>query len=82
VHLRTATVTALTPMIYLEVNTSALAIATEECLGHFRDALVATVVRRLAAATAIISADGRPAHKGSRPAKLELELMDEAQRRG
>lgn len=81
-HLRTATVTALTPMIYLEVNPAALAIATEECLGRFRDALVATLVRRFAAATAVIAADGRPAHQGKRPAKLELELMDEAQRRG
>lgn len=79
---RTATVTALTPVTFLEVNPSALGLATEECLDRFRNALVATLVRRFAEATATLSTGGRPAHQGKRPAKLELELMDEAHRRG
>lgn len=83
VYFRTATVTTLTPVIYLEVNPSALALATEECLGHFRDALVTTVVHRLALVTEALAASGKPAHKGTKlTRKLDLELVDEAQKRG
>jgi non-specific serine/threonine protein kinase len=74
---RTNTVTALTPITYLEVNPAALAIASEDCVDHFRDALMAAVIRRLAAANAQFLASAPPAHLGNkldRPA-LDLELV-------
>ncbi len=74
---RANTVTTLTPISYLEVNPAALTIASEDCVDHFRDALMAAVIRRLAAANTQLVVNAPAAHLGTkrdRPA-LDLELV-------
>jgi serine/threonine protein kinase len=72
-QVRTYSVTSLTRLTYLEVNAAALEIATEECLGHFREALLATVLKRLAQAHEELTVHCPPARTG---AKLDLELIE------
>lgn len=55
---RAATVLSLTPMVYLEVSPAALALATDECLEHFRDRLISTVVQRLVKANQGVAEKG------------------------
>jgi eukaryotic-like serine/threonine-protein kinase len=78
---RPYTVTTLTCVTYLEVNPAALDLATEECLSHFREALTATLLRRMTAAYEELSFYGPPARTGTRIdleiAELELVPMDE-----
>jgi len=58
-HLRrSATVIASSPVAFLEVSPSALALASEECLEHFRAQLISTVVQRLARANSALAAQG------------------------
>lgn len=45
--LRHATVTTLEPVLFLEVNASALALSSEELVGRMRDALLARMIHRL-----------------------------------
>jgi len=71
---RSASVVTLTPIIYLDVNNSALALATEECFQRFQKKLVATAVRRLAAADQSLASYGEEAHKPAATDKLEIEL--------
>jgi len=75
---RSATVTTLQPLTYLEVSNSALALSSEECLEHFRQALVSKLVRRLALANASLARAGEPATPASHADKLELAPRDEA----
>jgi eukaryotic-like serine/threonine-protein kinase len=81
---RTNTVTTLTPVIYLEVNPAALNMSSEECLGHFRQTLVASLVRRLELANTALAQSAVPAHQGRRTATvdLKLELLDYPAPRG
>jgi non-specific serine/threonine protein kinase len=74
---RTHTVTTLSQVTYLEVNPSALAIASEDCVEHFRDALIAAIIRRLGQADTQLAASAPPAHLGSRldSTPLDLELV-------
>ena len=74
---RSHTVTTLTQVVYLEVNPAALAIASEDCVDHFRDALIAAIIRRLAQADMQLVATAPPAHLGSKldRAPLDLELV-------
>ena len=72
--LRSASIVTLTPIVYLDVNNSALALATEECFQCFQKKLVATAVRRLAAADRSLASHGEPAHKPAAADKLEIEL--------
>lgn len=72
-QLRSYTVTTLTRITYLDVNPSALAIATEECVNHFREALLETVLKRLAVAYEGWSAYCPPARTAAR---IDLELME------
>jgi len=81
---RTNTVTTLTPITYLDVNPSALGIASEDCVDHFRDALISAVIRRLALANTQLVTHAPPAHLGAKldRAPLDLELLPlENQRR-
>ena len=71
---RSATVVTLTPIAYLDVNNSALALATEECFQRFQKKLVATAVKRLAVADHSLASYGEQAHKPTVTDKLELEL--------
>ncbi|OIQ89937.1 serine/threonine-protein kinase PrkC [mine drainage metagenome] len=73
---RSATVTTLAPLTYLEVSNSALALSSEECLEHFRQALVSKVVRRLALANATLAKAGEPAAIAAHADQLELAPLD------
>jgi non-specific serine/threonine protein kinase len=72
-QVRTYTVTSLSRLTCLDVNSAALEIATEDCVGHFRDALLATVLKRLTQAHEELTAHCPPARTG---AKLDLELVE------
>ncbi len=88
-HLRrSATVVAASPVTFLEVSPSALALASEECLEHFRAQLISTVVQRLVRANAALAAQGEqvmlPTESGFSVvgSGLDLELLpDPAPRR-
>ncbi len=71
---RCASVVSLTPLVYLEVNQNALALATEECYQRFQKKLVATALRRLAAADRSLASHGEPAHKPVASDRLEIDL--------
>ena len=71
---RCASVVTLTPIVYLDVNSAALALATEECFQHFQKKLVATLIRRLAAADQCLASQGGKAHKPVALDKLEIQL--------
>jgi len=75
-HGRSATVLALTPCVYMEVNPSAYELASEECKQHFQDLLVGALTRRLREATGRLSQD---APEATVPRRLtrELELVPE-----
>ncbi len=77
---RSATVTTLSPLTYLEVSNAALALSSEECLEHFQKALVSAVVRRLALANETLARHGEPARQPAPVQKemLELAPLDEA----
>jgi non-specific serine/threonine protein kinase len=70
---RTYTATTLKPVTFLEVNAPALGLATEDCQNHFRQALLATVLRRLVMAQEELAAHCPPAHTA---AHLDLELVE------
>jgi len=71
---RSASVVTLTPIVYLDVNNAALALATEECFQRFQKKLVATAVKRLIAADHALSNLGEKAHKPAATDRLEIEL--------
>lgn len=71
---RSASIVTLTPIVYLDVNYAALALATEECFQRFQKKLVATAVKRLAAADHSLASHGEQAHKPAMTDRLEIEL--------
>jgi serine/threonine protein kinase len=75
---RSATVIATSPIIFLEINPSALSLASEECLEHFRAQLISTVVQRLIRANAALAAQGEqvmlPTESGFCVAGVGLDL--------
>ncbi|MDT3736138.1 MAG: serine/threonine-protein kinase [Denitratisoma sp.] len=71
---RCASIVTLTPIVYLDVNNAALALATEECFERFQKRLVSTAIRRLAAADQSLASHGEQAHKPAASDKLEIEL--------
>ena len=80
---RTSVVT-LEPTVFLEVNSSALALSSEEVLERFNKTLTARVLDRLAEADAIlakqgqraVAADGTPAPPvAGSDGKFDLELL-------
>jgi len=75
---RSTTVSTLSPLTYLEISNAALALASEECLEHFRQALVSAVVRRLDLANQTLALHGQPARQVARTAALELTPLDDA----
>ncbi len=74
---RSATVTTLSPLTYLEVSNAALALSSEECLEHFRQELVSAVVRRLTLANETLVLHGQPAKPAAQSARLELAPLDD-----
>jgi eukaryotic-like serine/threonine-protein kinase len=71
---RSASIVTLTPIVYLDINNSALALATEECFQRFQKKLVATAVKRLAVADHSLASHGEQAHKPAMTDRLEIEL--------
>ncbi len=71
---RCASIVTLTPIVYLDVNNAALALATEECFQRFQKKLVATAIRRLVAADHSLASLGEQAHKPATTDRLEIEL--------
>ena len=80
---RTSVVT-LEPTVFLEVNSSALALSSEEVLDRFNKVLVARVLDRLAAADAILAKQGQravvadgapPPPAATSGGKFDLELL-------
>jgi non-specific serine/threonine protein kinase len=80
---RSASVVTLTPLTWLEVNGSALALATDECRERFQKRLVSTAVRRLSEADHQLAGHGEPAHQPAALDKIEIELepLDEVWKR-
>ncbi len=76
-HRHTSTAVATTGTVYLEVNPSALSLATDECQEAFRSRLVTIVARRLGQAYRELSKDGPPAERITVSGfGMELQLID------
>ncbi len=71
---RCASIVTLTPIVYLDVNNAALALATEECFERFQKRLVSTAIRRLAVADQSLASHGEQARRPAATDKLEIEL--------
>jgi serine/threonine protein kinase len=70
---RMATVVTLEPTLFLEVNSSALELASEELLERFRKTLLACLLMRMREADKVLARSGPPAVQG-RAASFDLEL--------
>jgi non-specific serine/threonine protein kinase len=78
-HKRHISAVALTRVSYLEVNPSALQLASEECLEHFRERLVTIASRRLAEAEKRLAANGEAvtlAPKAPKISALDMQLVE------
>ena len=71
---RWATVTTLAPTLFLEINSAALELSSEEVLARFRDVLIAKVLDRLRTANTALAQYGQPAVKGKQNLCVDLEL--------
>ena len=70
---RSATVVTLEPTLFLEINSAALDLASEEVLERFHKTLVAKVIARLRGANKALAKLGQPAVRGI-SAGCDLEL--------
>ncbi|GHU06047.1 hypothetical protein FACS1894158_11160 [Betaproteobacteria bacterium] len=70
---RMATVVTLEPTLFLEINSSALELASEELLERFRTVLLSKVLARMREANRALASSGPPAVHG-RIAACDLEL--------
>jgi len=70
---RTASVVTLEPTLFLEINSAALDLASEELLDRFRNTLLATVLERVRVADKALAKAGLPAVQG-RGLACDLEL--------
>ena len=76
-HRHSCTAVATTGTVYLEINPSALSLATDECQDAFRSRLVTIVARRLGQAYRELSKDGPPAERITVSGfGMELQLVD------
>ena len=76
-HRHSCTAVATTGTVYLEINPSALSLATDECQDAFRSRLVTIVARRLGQAYREIAKDGPPAERITVSGfGMELQLVD------
>ncbi len=71
---RQASVTTLEPTLFLEVNSAALELSSEELLDRFRKALTAKVLERLRSANKALAKQGIAAVQASRISGVDLEL--------
>jgi non-specific serine/threonine protein kinase len=70
---RSATVVTLEPTLFLEINSSALDLASEELLDRVRKTLLDNVLTRMRAADKVLARAGPPAVQG-RATAIDLEL--------
>ena len=70
---RSASVVTLEPTLFMEINSSALDLASEEVLERFRKTLITKVLARLRAADKQLAHSGPPAVQG-RATAVDLEL--------
>ena len=70
---RSASVTTLEPTLFLEINSAALELSSDEVQDRFQKTLVAKVLGRLRGANQVLAKLGQPAVKGSRVG-CDLEL--------
>lgn len=79
---RLASVASTSALTYLEIHPAALNLASEECLEHFRQSLVSTLVQRFATASTELAKSGEPVNlpKPSISA-LDLELVTDTRPR-
>mgnify|MGYP001810109047 CR=1 FL=1 len=77
-HRQSLTVISKTVARYIELTPAALALASEECLEHFRARLVSNLVERLNLAEAIVDEHGEPALRAANQtlSGIELQLLD------
>lgn len=76
-HRHSSTAVATTGTVFLEINPSALSLATDECQEAFRTRLVTIVARRLGQAYRELSKDGPPAERITVSGfGMELQLVD------
>ncbi len=78
-HRHLATITAVEASTYLEINPSALALATEEVQARFRQQVSTVVAKRLGAAARRLAKEGEPAVRGEFTATggLDLQLVED-----
>ncbi|MDO9598280.1 MAG: protein kinase [Azoarcus sp.] len=78
-HRHMMTSVSLEPLIYLEINPAALALATEEVQELFRRQVSTVVVRRLADVSRALAKHGAPATRGDYTATggLDLQLVED-----
>lgn len=78
-HARKITVVTLTPIVYLEINPAALALATEEVQAHFRKEVTTVLIRRYATLAQAVAQGKEPATRGDYTATggLDLQLLDD-----
>jgi non-specific serine/threonine protein kinase len=72
-HRQSATVVSRTFVRYLEITPAALALASEECLEHFRDRLSTALVQRLVKAETKLAESGTQA---TRPINVTVSGME------
>ena len=72
---RHATVTTLEPTLFLEINSSALKLGSDELVERFDKALTAKVLARMREANKALSKSAPPAVQGSGGSSLSLELI-------
>jgi hypothetical protein len=83
--LRHATVVTLEPVLFVEVNASALALSSEELMERMRNTLLGRMINRMREVNKIAAAQGLPAVEAgtgsitgggriSRPGGLDMEL--------
>lgn len=76
-HRQAMTIVSVEPLTYLEINTAALALASDEVIERFRAAVATRVVRRLAdVARALALHFGLPATVGHAAGESDLRLAD------
>jgi len=76
---RTATVVSMTTLTYLDISAQAVALASEECLEHFKERMTSVVVKRLAQSNRRLGESAEPAQQISSLSQVtfELSLVDD-----
>jgi serine/threonine protein kinase len=73
---RTANVTCIAEMVYVEINPQALSLCSEELLERLNNQLISVVTQRMAAANRKLAAAAGPAQRSTDKIDLELVPID------